>query len=55
MKKMNHTAARIGNEWARIEPSQGASRKGPDHYRASKRDAEGGDTPEVTQHHFANR
>ncbi len=56
MKKMNHTAARIGIEWARIEPSQGAfDEKALDHYRSILKEMrKAGIRPMVTLHHFAN-
>jgi len=56
MKKMNHNAARIGIEWARIEPSEGAfDDKALAHYRAILKEMrKAGIRPMVTLHHFAN-
>lgn len=56
MREMNHNAARIGLEWARIEPEQG--RFDPDalaHYRKMIETMKAaGIEPVITLHHFAN-
>lgn len=56
MKKMNHSTARIGVEWARIEPEEGEfDEKALVHYRdILKEMRKSGIAPMVTLHHFAN-
>jgi beta-glucosidase len=56
MKKMNHSAARIGLEWARIEPEAGSfDEKALAHYRAILAEMiKSGIRPMVSIHHFSN-
>lgn len=56
MKKMNHSAARIGLEWARIEPEKWAYDDSVlDHYREILKEMKAqGISPMVTLHHFSN-
>lgn len=56
MKRMNHNAARIGLEWARIEPEEGRfDDEVVRHYRSILLEmGKAGIKPMVTLHHFAN-
>ncbi|HNU92591.1 MAG TPA: glycoside hydrolase family 1 protein [Spirochaetota bacterium] len=56
MKRMGHNAARIGIEWARIEPSESEfDEKALAHYRSILREMQrSGISPMLTLHHFAN-
>ncbi len=56
MKKMNHNAARIGLEWARIEPEENRiDEEALEQYRAILlKMKKAGIRPMVTLHHFAN-
>ncbi len=56
MKRMKHTTARIGLEWARIEPEEGAFDDGAlSHYRTILIEMKrAGIAPMVTLHHFSN-
>jgi beta-glucosidase len=56
MKKMRHNAARIGLEWARIEPEENRfDEKALAHYRLILKEMQkAGISPMVTLHHFSN-
>lgn len=56
MKRMNHTTARIGLEWARIEPEQGVfDNEALSHYRRILMEMKKAKiVPMVTLHHFSN-